>query len=96
MGSAFGSKITFVSITVDPERDTPEALKQYADNFGADLRGWAFLTGDPSKVVDVGHRYGVFARKTATGEVDHTFLRVGFETHVDLAVRRTRSMMEAA
>ena len=53
LGSAFGSKIDFVSITVDPERDTPEALRQYADNFGADLRGWAFLTGDPSAVLDV-------------------------------------------
>ena len=49
LGPAFGSKIAFVSITVDPERDTPEALKQYADNFGADLRGWAFLTGDSVK-----------------------------------------------
>ena len=30
LGSAFGPKIAFVSITVDPERDTPEVLKQYA------------------------------------------------------------------
>ena len=39
LGPAFGSKIAFVSITVDPERDTPEVLKQYAQNFGADLEG---------------------------------------------------------
>ena len=31
LGSAFGTKIVFVSITVDPERDTPDALRQYAE-----------------------------------------------------------------
>src|SRR5688572_22051579 len=30
LGSDFGSKVFFVSITVDPERDTPEVLKRYA------------------------------------------------------------------
>ena len=64
----------FVSITVDPDRDTPEVLKQYADTFGADLKGWAFLTGAPAAIRDVTHRYGVFAAKTANGDVDHTFL----------------------
>ena len=42
LGSDFGTKIAFVSITVDPERDTPEVLKQYAQNFGANLAGWFF------------------------------------------------------
>ena len=74
LGSAFGSRIAFVSITVDPERDTPEVLKQYAQNFGANLRGWAFLTGDPTIVRAMARKYGVFVRKTAAGDVDHTFL----------------------
>ncbi|MFD1363632.1 SCO family protein [Lentibacillus salinarum] len=34
-----------VSFSVDPERDTPEALKEYAQNFQADLSNWTFLTG---------------------------------------------------
>jgi protein SCO1/2 len=74
LGQDFGERIAFVSITVDPDRDTPEVLKQYADTFGADLKGWAFLTGAPAAVRDVTHRYGVFAAKTANGDVDHTFL----------------------
>ena len=74
LGSAFGKKIDFVSITVDPERDTPEILRQYAENFDADLAGWAFLTGEPAVVRDVMQRFGVFAKKTATGDIDHTFL----------------------
>jgi protein SCO1 len=74
LGSTFGSKIAFVSITVDPERDTPHVLKQYAQNFGVDLKGWAFLTGAPVAIREVGRKYGVFVKKTTSGDVDHTFL----------------------
>jgi protein SCO1 len=74
LGRDFGTRIVFVSITVDPERDTPDVLKQYAETFGADLKGWAFLTGAPAAIRDVTRRYGVFASKTASGDVDHTFL----------------------
>jgi protein SCO1/2 len=45
LGPNFGTKIAFVSISVDPERDTPEVLKEYGQAFGANLAGWAFLTG---------------------------------------------------
>ncbi|MER8810895.1 SCO family protein [Mesorhizobium australicum] len=72
LGSNFGSNIDFVSITLDPERDTPEVLKEYAAAFGADPKGWSFLTGDPSAVREVALKYGVFARKTAEGDIDHT------------------------
>ncbi|TIW74210.1 MAG: SCO family protein [Mesorhizobium sp.] len=74
LGSAFGPKIAFISITVDPERDTPDVLKEYAQNFGADLKGWSFLTGDPAVVREVGRKYGVIAKKVANGDVDHTLL----------------------
>ena len=74
LGADFGTRIAFVSITVDPERDTPEALKDYAEMFGADLDGWAFLTGDPATVADIGRRYGIFAAKSVGGSVDHTLL----------------------
>jgi protein SCO1/2 len=74
LGPKFGTKIAFVSITVDPERDTPEVLKEYAQAFGANLAGWAFLTGSPGAIRDVARRYGVFASKTANGDIEHTFL----------------------
>ena len=59
LGKDFGSKVAFVSITVDPERDTPAVLKEYATAFEADLAGWSFLTGQPDAIRDVAHRYGV-------------------------------------
>jgi protein SCO1 len=74
LGDKFGARINFISITVDPKRDTPEVLKEYATNFGANLAGWAFLTGDPAMIRDVERRYGVFVETTASGDINHTFL----------------------
>ena len=74
LGRDFGSKIVFASITVDPERDTPEMLKLYAQMYGADVAGWSFLTGPPPVIADLTRRYGVFAAKDANGEVEHSFL----------------------
>lgn len=74
LGSLLGSRIAFISITVDPERDTPQVLKQYADDFDADPANWSFLTGDPATVHDVARRYGVIAMKTDSGDVNHTLL----------------------
>lgn len=38
--------VEFVSISIDPETDRPEILKEYAKKFHADLSKWHFLTGD--------------------------------------------------
>jgi protein SCO1/2 len=74
LGADFGAKIAFVSITVDPERDTPEVLKEYGEAFGANFAGWFFVTGSPPAIREVTRRYGVFAAKAENGNVDHTFL----------------------
>jgi protein SCO1/2 len=74
LGADFGAKIAFVSITVDPERDTPDVLKEYAQAFGANLTGWSFLTGAPPTIRDVTRRYGVYTSKSDNGDVEHTFL----------------------
>jgi len=74
LGRDFGSKIAFASITVDPEHDTPEMLKLYAQAYGADVVGWSFLTGPPSVIADLTRRYGVFAAKNADGDIEHSFL----------------------
>jgi protein SCO1/2 len=74
LGPDFGAKVAFVSITTDPERDTPEVLKGYAEAFEADLAGWSFLTGRPEAVREVAKRYGVAIAPAADGQVDHTML----------------------
>lgn len=42
--------LRFVTITVDPEHDTPERLKQYSEIYAADPDRWLFLTGDKSAI----------------------------------------------
>ena len=41
--------VRLVSITIDPVKDTPELLQQYASKFGADQR-WLFLTSDKASI----------------------------------------------
>jgi cytochrome oxidase Cu insertion factor (SCO1/SenC/PrrC family) len=51
-----------VSITVDPEQDTPETLTEYATRFGADRDRWLFLTGEKRAIYTLaveGFRLGV-------------------------------------
>jgi protein SCO1 len=74
LGTDFGARVFFVSVTVDPERDTPAVLKRYAQAHGANPAGWAFLTGTPAQIRQVARHYGIFSKKTPRGDVDHTFL----------------------
>ena len=74
LGMDFGSTVFFVSVTVDHERDTPEVLKRYAQAHGANLSGWAFLTGTPDEILAVARQYGIYYKRQAAGDVDHTFL----------------------
>src|ERR687891_1159481 len=81
LGADFGTDVAFVSITVDPERDTPEVLKEYAEVFDADLAGWSFLTGAPAAVREVAQKYGVAVAPGPDGQVDHTLLTTLVDRH---------------
>jgi len=50
LGNDLGSKVTIVSISVDPEHDGPKQLLDYSRQQGADEKGWYFLTGGPGDV----------------------------------------------
>lgn len=56
-------KVHFVSVTVDPERDTAAVLKEYAKKFGANENQWHFLTAklqDIQKFSIDGLKLGIF------------------------------------
>jgi protein SCO1/2 len=74
LGADFGKRVRFVSITVEPEVDTPAVLKAYAGKFDADPAGWSFLTGKSDEIQDVVRKYGAFAKRVKPGDVDHLFL----------------------
>ena len=69
------ARVAVVFISVDPERDTPARLKEYAEFFHPAIIG---VTGTPEELATIARRYGVFyARQsveTAGGGyvVDHT------------------------
>ena len=48
-----GGRVQLLSFTVDPEHDTPEVLRPYAERSGADPQAWRFLTGSRHEVVPV-------------------------------------------
>lgn len=48
-----------VTISVDPEHDTPKVLADYAKHLGAKPARWKFLTGDPKAVADAASSFGV-------------------------------------
>jgi len=45
-----GPDFHLVSISVDPERDTPERLAEYAGRYGANPIAWSFLTGPEAAI----------------------------------------------
>lgn len=71
LGSMLGPQVTFVSVTVDPEHDSPAALKAYAKEQGVDRTGWYFLTAAPADVDREMAQFRLRRQREANGTVDH-------------------------
>jgi len=57
LDGAVGRDLFFISMSVDPERDTPEKMKAFADAFGAGP-GWLFLTGKMEDIRAINYKLG--------------------------------------
>ena len=68
------SGVFFVSITTDPEVDSPKVLKSYARRFSADFQNWAFLTDNETQLKQVWEGFGVRVIRKGRGLVQHTSL----------------------
>jgi len=55
-----GNPIQFVSLSLDPARDTPAAMKEFANTHNADHDGWVFLTGKSENLANIIKRLGQF------------------------------------
>ena len=62
-------KVNAVFISVDPERDTQAAMKDYLSSFDPHLEG---LSGDPAEVAKVITSYRVYAKKVPAKDGDYT------------------------
>jgi len=67
----FGGKIALLSISLDPEYDTPAVLTEYAHRWRADSGTWRFLTGAVDTVRRVAGRFGV-VYWAEEGAITHT------------------------
>jgi protein SCO1/2 len=64
-------RVRFLSITLDPARDTPEILRNYMRLYDADPANWTFLTGPPADVETTLAAWDMWARPSANGQLDH-------------------------
>jgi protein SCO1/2 len=64
-------RVRLLSITLDPARDTPEALWNYMKAYDADPAYWTFLTGPREQVEKVHVAWGMWAKPAANGQFDH-------------------------
>ncbi len=62
--------VEFVSVSLDPEYDTPGVLKDYADARGLDLSNWSFLTGPDAAVRHLLAQLGII-REFEGGTIKH-------------------------
>jgi len=66
-------RVRALFVTIDPERDTPAALKEYLSSFDPHLSG---LTGDPAAIAAVAKAYRVYVKKVPLEDggytMDHT------------------------
>ena len=60
LGDLYGRDVYFVSVSNDPERDTPEALSEFARKQNVNLDGWTFLTGPKQQVDNVIKKIGLY------------------------------------
>ena len=70
LGERMGKDIFFLSISIDPEKDTPQVLKAYAGRFGVGP-GWLFLTGNKSDIKLLTRKLGLSRASDAFSKDGH-------------------------
>ncbi len=65
------------SITINPENDTPQVLKEHAKKLGVTSKNWHFLTGNHEKIMDLSNKgFNLYAgeNKNVNGGFEHSGL----------------------
>jgi protein SCO1/2 len=69
----------FLSISFDPEFDTPAALKAYGQSYQYDPAHWSFLTGPPDKITELARQAGI-SYQLEDGTYNHNFRTLIIDT----------------
>jgi len=94
LGSDLGTKVTMVSITIDPEHDHPAQLLEYAKTHGADRDGWLLLTATPAIIDTVLRIYRLKREREPDGTIAH--VTTSFLVGADGRQMRMYDTMEVA
>jgi len=70
LGDRVGKDIFMYSISIDPERDTPEVLAEYAERYRIGP-GWKFLTGKESDITQLRKKLGLYIDEIQDGSNNH-------------------------
>ena len=64
--------VRLMTVTTDPEIDSPKVLTAYAKRYGAEFDNWSFLTGNLSVLEKIWQNFGVGVERKGRGLIDHT------------------------
>jgi protein SCO1/2 len=79
--------LQFVTITFDPEFDSPGILNQYADGFGMEGENFYLLTGDQTVVDDLLRQFGILTMEE-DGTINHTMATLLVDANGRVAFRK--------
>lgn len=70
----FGDQIEFITITIDPNRDNVDVIREYAGRFEVNSSddGWIFLTGSEEDTKEIADALGFLYRDPGSGEIIHS------------------------
>src|SRR5436305_2490911 len=71
LGDRVGKDVFFYSISIDPQRDTPQQLKEYAEKFHAGP-SWQFLTGKKEDIDLISKKLGLYSDPDPANKDGHT------------------------
>jgi protein SCO1/2 len=75
LADSLQSGVQLLSVSFDPENDTPEVLRAYARRYDADTTNWTFATGTKKQVERITNRFGVFTQQEG-GQITHNLRTV--------------------
>jgi protein SCO1 len=96
--AALGPRVRFVSVSVDPDNDTPETLKKFALGNSANLSSWSFVRASGLETTALVKEMGVFAgpAQTQTAPAGHTTSVYLFDASGHLRQRYAGSPLDVA
>lgn len=77
LGDRVGRDIHFLSISIDPQTDTPAVLRAYKEKFGLGGANWTFLTGEEADITLLRKKFGIYYDEEADPDDHNISLMIG-------------------